>query len=196
MSDSAAGPNSAPTASPPTIVTPDYSVPQSWKLAMIVACIMVTLALIGIGLTTTQRQIAPKYWIGLVPVYGLLCIGTAWNRSRNTDGGKVLIVRQVFHWLVIAGAVALDFAIRGAGEETGVAAGYNALLLLALGCFLAGVHLEWLFTLVGAILLLTLIVVVKADQYLWLVVIVGVIAILLLIGWKRLAAKFARSHSA
>jgi hypothetical protein len=165
--------------------------PHSWKVAMGVASVMVALALLGVGLTTTQREIAPKYWIALVPVYGLLCVWTAWNRTRHGEGGRVLIIRQVIHWLVIAAALAMDFLIRGTGEETGSAAGYNALLLLALGCLLAGVHLEWLFSLVGLLLVLTLIVVVKADQYLWLVVIGGAVVLAAMLGWKRLWAKFS-----
>ena len=40
------------------------------------------------------------------------------------------------------------------------------LLILALGCVLAGIHLEWLFALVGLLLALILIVVSVAQQYL------------------------------
>jgi hypothetical protein len=165
-----------------------FPIHRSWKIALVVAIIMVVLALLGIGLTTTNRAIAPTYWISLVPVYGLLCVAVAWSRVQHGEGGR-LVIRQILHWLGIAAALGLDFYIRGTGEETGVAAGFNALLLLALGCFLAGVHLEWLFSLVGLVLALTLIVVVKADQYLWLIVIVGVLAIAAMIWLMRTLAK-------
>ena len=53
-------------------------------------------------------------------------------------------------------------------------AGFDTLLLLAVGCFLAGVHLEAIFALVGVVLLTaTLSVLVKADQYLWILFAVG-----------------------
>src|SRR5262245_56679473 len=152
------------------------SLHRTWKIALAVASVMVVLALVGIGLTTTNRAIAPKYWMSLVPMYGLLCIAFAWCRARHGEGSPRMVFRQVLHWLAIAGALGLDFIIRGTGEETGVAAGFNALLLLALGCFLAGVHLEWLFALVGLLLTATLLVVVRAEQYLWLIVIVGAVA--------------------
>jgi hypothetical protein len=58
-----------------------------------------------------------------------------------------------------------------------MAAGMNALLLLALGCYLAGIHLDWLFVPVGLLLTLALVCVAKADQYLWLVFVVGGLAI-------------------
>jgi len=145
-----------------------------WKVGAIVATIMVILALIGVGLTTTYRSVALRYWMTLVPIYGLLCVATAWLRSQQDaafDFGAV--IRQVVHWLGVGAAVALDFYINSAGEETGSASGLNALLLLAIGCFLAGVHLQWLFTLVGVLLALALICLLKVDQYLWLIFLVG-----------------------
>jgi len=164
---------------------------RSWKIALAVAILMVVLAVLGVGLTTTDRAIAAKYWMSLVPVYGLLCVATAWSRSRHGAGGQWLIVRQVLHWLAIAAALWLDFFIRRTGEETGAAAGFNALLILALGCFLAGVHLEWLFTVVGLLLTATLMVVDRAEQYLWLIVIIGVVAVVAMIWLMRLQTRAA-----
>ena len=165
--------------------TSSSSFHRSWKVALAVAIVMVVLALVGVGLTTADRAVAATYWMALVPVYGLLCIGVAWFRSTRGEGGSGLVVRQVVHWLAIAAAVWLDFFIRRSGEETGVAAGFTALLLLALGCFLAGVHFEWLFAVVGLLLTATLLAVVRADQYLWPVAIVGVVAAAIMIWVMR-----------
>ena len=77
--------------------------------------------------------------------------------------------------------VSVEGWVRGTGEESGVAAGFDALLLLAVGCFLAGVHLEAVFALVGALLTVTLLVLVKANQYFWILFAVGA-AVLALIG--------------
>jgi hypothetical protein len=113
-------------------------------------------------------------------------VSLAWTRARHDVGvRRPAVIRQLFHWLGIGVAVGLDFYIRGTGVETGTAAGMNALLLLALGCYLAGVHLDWLFALVGILLTLALLVVVKADQYLWLIFVVGGIAVaaMLALGW-------------
>lgn len=163
-----------------------FPMSRSWKIGVIVASVMVILAVIGVGLTTTNKQSAPNYWLTLVPIYGLLCVGVAWMRSRTGDGSKNQIIRQVIHWCAIACAIFIDFYIRGTGEETSVTAGYSALLLLALGCFLAGVHMEWTFSLVGLLLLATLILVVKAEQYLWLVVVVGLLIIVVMFALMRL----------
>src|SRR5262245_29899279 len=103
---------------------------RTWKIALAVASVMVVLALVGIGLTTTDRAIAPKYWMSLVPVYGLLCIAFAWSRARHGEGSPRMVFRQVLHWLAIAAALGLDFIIRGTGEETGVADGFKAMVFL------------------------------------------------------------------
>ena len=160
----------------------------SWRVAGSAAAVMVVLALIGVGLATAAVGFARNYWMALVPVYGLLCVFTAWKRARP---GEQLVLRQLLHWAAIAGAVALDFSIRSTGQETQVASGLNALMLLALGCFLAGVHLDWLFVPVGLLLTLTLVLVAKADQYLWLIL---VAAALPLVGWivmRRITASRA-----
>ncbi len=62
----------------------------------------------------------------------------------------------------------------------------NALLLLALGCYLAGIHFEWLFCVIGVLLTLTLIVLLKAEQYLWLIFGVGVASLLAISFLNRL----------
>jgi hypothetical protein len=150
---------------------------------------MVVLALLGVGLTTTSPGSAPAYWIALVPIYGALCVGTAWARGRHGQSGESpAVLRQLLHWLGIGIALSLDFLILGTGTETGQAAGLNALLLLALGCYLAGVHMEWLFILVGVLLTLTLVCVVKAEQYLWLMFVVGAFAIAAMLALPRILA--------
>jgi hypothetical protein len=128
--------------------------------------------------------------VSLVPVYGLLCMGTAWARARHGDAARRLAVfRQLFHWLGIGIALSLDFVIRGTGEETGTASGLNALLVLALGCYLAGVHLEGLFAVVGVLLTLTLIVVAKAEQYVWLIFVAGGLAVVAMFGLQWLLGR-------
>ena len=167
----------------------------SWKATGAIALAMVVLALLGVGLSTLNAPLARKYWMTLIPIYGVLCTVTAWRRSQQASaaGGR-LVLRQVLHWLGIGAAVLIDFAIRGSGMETQLSSGFNALLLLALGCFLAGVHLDWSFGLVGLLLALTLVCAAKAEQYLWLLFIVGVIVIgVLLAAWRSLGGEGGRS---
>jgi hypothetical protein len=178
-----------------------YPTARSWKIPAVVVVIMIVLALVGVALTTSKNDWAPRYWMTLVPIYGVLCVATAWDRGRRDPAfRRPAVLKQVFHWLGIAIALWLGFFIRRTGEETLLAASDNALLLLALGCFLAGVHLEWLFAAVGALLMLALIVVVEAEQYVWLIFVVSAILIAALLGvrrllWKRDARKLGSGGS-
>lgn len=165
------------------------------KVAAFAAAAMVVLALIGVALATADVGFAREYWMALVPIYGLLCVFTAWKHAGPGEQQQ-RVVRQVLHWAAIAGAVALDFSIRGDGLETQVATGLSALLLLALGCFLAGVHLDWLFVPVGLLLTLTLFLVAKADQYLWLLMLAGVLPLVVWVVVKRMSGGAASSASA
>jgi hypothetical protein len=167
------------------------------RFTVFIAILMLLLALLGVGLATTERSVARTYWITLVPVYGLACVITAWRRAGpGSRFDTHAVIRQVFHWLGIGVALALDFSIRGSGEETGAAAGLNALLLLALGCYLAGVHLDWLFVVVGMLLTLVLVIADKMEQYMVIIFIVGGVAVAALLGVWWLAGRFSRKSRA
>jgi hypothetical protein len=164
---------------------PFFPIARSWRIATVVSLIMTLLALLGVGLATASKEAAPVYWISLVPIFGVLCMGTAWARARHTGGGGVAVTRQLLHWLGIGVALALEFLVRRSGEESSTAAGQNALLVLALGCYLAGVHLEWMFVLVGILLTITLIIVSQAEQYVWLIFVVGGLSIVAMFVLQR-----------
>jgi hypothetical protein len=144
--------------------------------AGIAAGIMALLALVGTAVTLANASWARTYWLILVPVYGALCVYEAWRRTGEFGS---TVIRQVLHWLSVAAAMILDFAyVHGTGEPTSAATGLSSLLILALGCVLAGIHLEWLFALVGLLLALILIVVSLAKQYLTVVFLLAGLAAL------------------
>src|SRR5215475_6348940 len=132
--------------------------------AGIAAGVMALLALVGTAVTLANASWARTYWLALVPVYGALCVLVAWRRTGQFTG---TVLHQVLHWLSVAAAMALDFAyLHDTAEQAATATGLSSLLILALGSVLAGIHLEWLFAVVGVLLALILIVVSLAKQYL------------------------------
>ncbi len=166
-------------------VTPRH-VPTN--VAQIIAVIMVVLALVGAGITLTNAAWAVKYWLLLVPTYGLLCTFAAWYHARALDR---MVARQILHWTSVGIAIAVDFAfLRGSGEQTSAATGLSSLLILALGCLLAGVYMEWLFLLVGLLLLAIVIIVSMAQEYLVLVFLVGALVIVLILVAHRMTRKW------
>jgi hypothetical protein len=130
--------------------------------AGVLAGVMALLALIGTAVTIADVGWARTYWLILVPIYGVLCVFAAWYRTGHFTGS---VIRQILHWLSVALAIALDFALLRRGEQAATGAGLSSLLILALGCLLAGIHLEWLFAIVGLLLLAIFTVVSIASQY-------------------------------
>jgi hypothetical protein len=62
------------------------------NVAQVIAVIMVVLALAGVGITLTNAAWAEKYWLILVPTYGLLCTFAAWYHARALDR---MVARQI-----------------------------------------------------------------------------------------------------
>lgn len=143
----------------------------------IMAGLMAFLALIGTGVTISGAAWARSYWLALVPVYGVLCVLAAWHHTGRFTG---TVIRQILHWLSVAAVIALDFALLRRGEQAAAGAGLSSLLILALGCLLAGIHLEWLFALVGLLLLAMFTIVSVAHQYLTIAFLIAAAAALAL----------------
>jgi hypothetical protein len=163
-----------------------FRVDRSWKVGAIVGVVMILLALVGVGLTMANRSAASAYWISIVPLYGLLCIWlTHYHGRASANADSYWIWRQVFHWAAVDAAICIDFFVGGTNLVTSEGLGINALLLLALGSFLAGVHFEWLFIVVGVLLTLTLVAVIEAEHYLWLLCGVGVVALVVMVLLNR-----------
>ncbi|HEX5957238.1 MAG TPA: hypothetical protein VFY92_01100 [Hyphomicrobiaceae bacterium] len=147
----------------------------------LMAGLMALLALIGTGITLADAQWARPYWLTLVPIYGVLCVIAAWRRTGQLTGS---VTRQILHWLSVAAAIALDFAyLRRGGEPAAAATGLSSLLILALGSLLAGIHLEWLFALVGLLLFIIFAVVGLAQYYLTIAFLIAAAAALILAGY-------------
>lgn len=164
---------------------PSFGSRVSNNLAAVIAVIMVLLAMVGAGITLADVTWARKYWLLLVPIYGVLCTFTAWYHARALDQ---MVTRQILHWVSVGIAIVVDFTfLQGSGEQTSTATGLSSLLILALGCLLAGVHMEWLFGLVGLMLLAIVVVVAIAQDYLTLVFLIGmvVIAVILAAQWAK-----------
>jgi len=144
------------------------------KVPLVASALMILLAIAGVAITVANFRNAKAFWIGLMPVYALLCIFTVYYYDGRTN--RMMVVRQGLHRLGIGFAIYLDLAfLHGSGEQTSIATGLSSLLLLALGCYLAGVYVEWPFAVVGVFLSFTLVVLIAAQEYMLLLVGVGIV---------------------
>ncbi len=115
--------------------------------------LMLALALVGVGVTQVEHSGGKHYWLFLVLVYAGIGVVRTWQRHK-AKGQRVwpTIRAQVLHWLGALVAInivlffeSVDIASRGAAAD-------YSLLILALSCYLAGVHFHWAYLLLGAVL--------------------------------------------
>ena len=146
-----------------------------------IAIAMTVLAVVGTGVTIADAASARRYWLFLVPVFGIMCIATAWYHYGFSSEKAI---RQLLHWAAVGLAIILDFAfLQGSGEQTAAATGLSSLLILALGCLLAGIHLEWTYAIVGLLLFAIFAIVALAQEYLILVTGIGAVLVLIVLAW-------------
>ncbi len=149
----------------------------------IMAGVMALLALVGTGIALADASWARTYWLTLVPIYGTLCVLAAWYSTGQFTGS---VIRQILHWLSVAAAIALDFTLLRRGEQAAAGSGLSSLLILALGCLLAGIHLEWLFALVGLLLLAIFAIVSTAQQYVTIAFLIAAAAALVFAAYSAI----------
>jgi hypothetical protein len=158
-------------------------------LPKMMAIAMVLLAMVGAAVTLADATWARTYWLALVPIFGVMCTIAAWDDARALDR---MVVQQILHWLSVGLAIILDFNfLQASGEQTAASTGLSSLLILALGCLLAGIHLNWLFALVGLLLMLMVALVSITQEYLALVFLVGILIIVLLLGAQWFTRRFS-----
>ncbi|MBO0765089.1 MAG: hypothetical protein J2P50_10940 [Hyphomicrobiaceae bacterium] len=148
----------------------------------IMAGLMALLALVGTAINLADASWARAYWLALVPVYGILCVIAAWQRTGQFTG---TVLHQVLHWLAVGAAIALDYAFLRRGESA-QGGGLSSLLILALGSLLAGIHLEWLFGLVGLLLLAIFVFVSLAQQYVTVAFLIAAAGALIFAAYRTL----------
>jgi hypothetical protein len=117
--------------------------------------IMLSMAVVGIGLVTFTGEPIGFYWELLTVVYCGLCIYIGWRHAANRQERIKLVWTQALHWAAFLAAMWLIYTPTMRALVDVNATGLNLMVLLALGTFVAGVHAEaWQICVVGLILAL------------------------------------------
>jgi hypothetical protein len=161
-------PKTAATAAPPR---------RARKLATDEIILVALLALSAVGIAVSQ--LLPReafwYWLAMVPVFGGISLFSGWSRAREQGMTAVGVLRnQLLHWIALAAVVCLVFLLEVTGRMTSEDAGLVALLALALTTFLAGVHFDWRYCVVGVLLAAAVAAVALLQEFLWVVVIAAI----------------------
>ena len=117
--------------------------------------VMLSMAVVGIGLVTLTGEPVGFYWEVLTIVYCGLCIFIGWRHADTREERVKLVWTQVAHWAAFLFAMWLIYTPTMRALIDVNATGLNLMVLLALGTFVAGVHAEaWQICVVGLILAL------------------------------------------
>lgn len=171
---------------PEAATVPSVSTPSSRShLGWAIVAVLVLLAAIGVGVTSFSPQHGYHYWLAMVPVFALVNLVTGWSRARAAGGnvGSILLA-QGLHWVGALAAVYLVFLLYGMNWLSDQEAGVIALLVLSLAAFLAGVHTDWYFCVVGLALGAIVACAVLVQELMWMLAVpLGVAAIAGALWW-------------
>jgi hypothetical protein len=150
------------------------------------------LTLLGVAYTSVARKPIVAYWEFLAVVVGILCVVTGWPRAHGKEERFRLIWTQALHW--IAFLVAMNLMLLGSVQHmlNADATGLAILMLLALGTFVAGVHiLAWEICALGVVMALCVPAIAWVEQsaLLLLLCVVVLIAIGAAFWWIRRAQR-------
>jgi hypothetical protein len=158
MDGSGTSPETAPSAPPPEPALAGESHPRhlphgSFLLRELPYVVVLILTLVGVAYASFSRQSMVGYWEFLAPVIGLLCVILGWPRAPDQAARWRLIWTQALHWLAFLVAMNLLLLSGVASLLSPDATGLTILTLLALGTFVAGVHIEaWQICVLGMIM--------------------------------------------
>jgi hypothetical protein len=148
--------------------------------------VVLILTLFGVAYASFSRQSMVGYWEFLAPVIGLLCVGIAWPHAPDRAARLRLIWTQALHWLAFLVAMNLLLLSGVAGMLSADATGLTILTLLALGTFVAGVHIQaWQICVLGAVMALGVpaIAWIERSELLLLLAVLALAAIGLALWW-------------
>lgn len=116
--------------------------------------IVLGLTLLGVAYTSISHQPLIGYWEFLTLAMAVVCIGTGWFNIHDKQARIRMIWTQVFHW--VAFLVAMNIVVLSEVQKllTAPGTGLALLMLLALGTFVAGVHVSWQICVLGLIMAL------------------------------------------
>lgn len=152
--------------------------------------VLMVLALIGIAMTFFRPETSYRYWLVMVPVFGIACVSIEWSRARRRGQSGLGIIRdQLLHWFGVLVAVYLIYLLLTAGQLDNSNTALVVILVLALATYLAGVHLGWRIHLIGAFLGAILVMQIFFKSYIWLLALVGLVLIAVYVYFRMRSGK-------
>jgi hypothetical protein len=164
--------------SPPTPASSTSRIESVLLRRLLVVGVLCVLVMVGLFLTNVNHLRARFYWSAMFPIFG---IASLWHEllgpSRHEGPVWKRILRQALHWLGPIVAVRIIFLQLERGQMDADAVALMTLVILAVTCFMAGVHMDKTCYWVSAVLALAAVFGTEVEAYFWLLVAIAILAI-------------------
>jgi hypothetical protein len=158
---------------------------KAWLLQRVPYFIVLILAVLGVAYTSMSGQPLNGYWEFLAIVIGLACIVTGWRQTSDPEARKQVVITQSLHWLAFLIAMSILLLPSVNTFLNGPATGLALMLLLALGTFVAGVHVSAEIAVLGVLLALTVPAMAWLKKSALLLVLVGLVIGGVVVAFRR-----------
>lgn len=139
--------------------------------------VMLLLVLFGVGYTGFTESPIRGYWMLLTPVIAAICVATAWPALPDSQERWRLIRTQALHWGAVLISMELIYIADATRMMTAEASALSVLTVLALGTFLAGIHLSaWRIAMVGVLLALAVPAITLLERSAMFLLLIGAAA--------------------
>jgi len=173
----AAGEDTTPASEPtsPAAGTHGPLHPSYWKQEFWLLCTMLVLSLVGLGITQAAAAGAWEFWLIAVLVFcGIGLFHTSRRARRAGSPVRPMMLKQLLHWGGLLVALKVLILLERTDTISRDSASDSSLILLALTCYLAGLHFDGMFLILGMVLAVMVVALGTAQQYaflLWVIVI-------------------------
>ena len=103
---------------------------------------VLALTILGVAYTSVSQQPLIGYWVFLAVAIGLVCVTTGWLHIPDPNARFRMVWTQALHWLAFLIAMNIVLMPNVQRMLNAPATGLALLMLLALGTFVAGVHVS------------------------------------------------------
>ncbi len=146
-----------------------------WLSLRLPYLVVLILAILGVAYTSMSGRPLYGYWEFLGFAIGLACIAIGWRQTTDRSARKQLIITQALHWMAFLIAMSILLLPSVNNFLNGPATGLALMLLLALGTFVAGIHVSADIAVLGIVLALTVPAVAWLKQSALLLVLIGLV---------------------
>ncbi len=158
---------------------------------------VLALTILGVAYTSISHQPLVGYWEFLALAMAVVCIGTGWVHAHSKEVRFRMLWTQVLHWLAFL--VAMNIIVLSDVQRllTAPGTGLALLMLLALGTFVAGIHVSWQICVLGLAMALAVPAIAWLTTYaLFLVLGIAALAgIAMTFMWRQSDAGTSKVHA-